>query len=330
MHCPSCVALTEGELGEVPGVTRVKASLGARQVEVTGDFGDRPLEQIAAGFTTILQPHGFAVYLKRPLTPARWADFRLAAPLAAAFITVFIALQKLGVVSSLPTGGHVGYGTAALIGLVASLSSCMAIVGGLLLSMSANFAKGGDAVRPQLLFHGGRLASFFLLGGMIGAIGSVFQFGDRSMLAVEVLVSAIMFLLGVNLLDLFPWAKQWQPTLPAFLGRHVQGLKEANRTLTPLLVGVATFFLPCGFTQSMQLYAVTTGSFATGALVMGSFALGTLPVLALVSLGSAGFRGRARSGVFFKTAGLVVVFFSLFNLYYACVATGLIPPLFRL
>jgi hypothetical protein len=30
----------------------------------------------------------------------------------------------------------------------------MAVVGGLLLSMSATFAKEGDKVKPQLMFHG--------------------------------------------------------------------------------------------------------------------------------------------------------------------------------
>jgi sulfite exporter TauE/SafE len=118
--------------------------------------------------------------------------------------------------------------------------------------------------------------------------------------------------------------------VPAFLGKRVHGLKTVNHTATPLLVGIATFFLPCGFTQSMQLYSITTGSFLTGAMVMVSFALGTLPVLALLSFSSFGIQNRAQTGVFFKTAGLVVVFFSLFNLQNACVAAGIIPPLFSL
>jgi sulfite exporter TauE/SafE/copper chaperone CopZ len=330
MHCPSCVALTEGELGDVPGVTSVKASLSAHQVEVTGDFRDQPPELLAEGFTEILKKHGFAVSIARRESQARWADFRLAVPLAAVFIALFIALQRLGVVNWVTTGSQVSYGTAMLVGVIASLSSCMAIVGGLLLSISANFAKGGDTLRPQMLFHLGRLGSFFLLGGVIGAAGSVFQFGDRGMLVVELIVSVAMFLLGINLLDIFPWAKKLQPALPAFLGKRVHDLKTVNHTATPLLVGIATFFLPCGFTQSMQLYSITTGSFLTGAMVMVSFALGTLPVLALLSFSSFGIQNRAQTGVFFKTAGLVVVFFSLFNLQNACVAAGIIPPLFSL
>jgi uncharacterized protein len=330
MHCPSCVALTESELADVPGVASAKASLSRHSVEVTGDFGDKPLDGIAADFTQVLKRHGFTVSLEKQKSRVRWSDFSLAVPFAAAFVALFIALQKLGIVNWATTGSHVSYGTAMLIGVVASLSSCMAIVGGLLLSISANFAKAGDTVRPQLLFHLGRLASFFLLGGVIGAAGSVFSFGDRGMFVVDLIVSASMFILGINLLDIFPWAKKLQPALPAFLGKRVHGLKEINHTATPLLVGIATFFLPCGFTQSMQLYSITTGSFLSGALIMISFALGTLPVLALLSFSSFGIQNKARSGVFFKTAGLIVVFFALFNLENACVGAGILPPIFNL
>jgi sulfite exporter TauE/SafE/copper chaperone CopZ len=330
LHCASCVALTESELGEVPGVTRVKASLQRECVEVAGDFGGKPPERIAADFTEVLKKHGFALSIEKGKSQIRWSDFRLAVPLAAGFIALFIALQKLGVVNWVTTGSHVSYGAAILIGVIASLSSCMAIVGGLVLSISANFAKGGDTLRPQLLFHVGRLVSFFLLGGVIGAAGSVFRFGDHGIFVVELIVSAAMFILGINLLDIFPWAKKLQPALPAFLGKRVHGLREINHTATPFLVGVATFFLPCGFTQAMQLYSITTGTFASGAMIMLSFALGTLPVLALLSFSSFGIQNTARSGVFFKTSGLVVVFFALFNLANACVGAGIIPPLFNL
>jgi len=205
----------------------------------------------------------------------------------------------------------------------------MAVVGGLVLSMSANFAKEGDKVRPQALFHVGRLVSFFILGGVIGAIGSSFQLGITGTFILGLIVAVILLILGINLLDVFPWMKRLQPSLPSFVGRHVHGLKNINHTLTPVLVGIVTFFLPCGFTQSMQIYALTTGSFWTGAMMMFVFALGTLPVLALLSFSSLGVHKKAQSGVFFKTAGLVVIFFGAFNLINALVAYGLVPPIFN-
>lgn len=327
MHCTSCVVLTESELSEVPEVSKVKASLEKLHVEVTGDFGDKEPEYIARDLSEVLKPHGYTLSLEKQAHDAKWTDFKLALPIAAAFIVLFIIIQKLGIVN-LVTTSQVGYGTAFLIGLIASVSTCMAVVGGLVLSVSANFAKEGDKVRPQLLFHVGRLLSFFILGGVIGSLGSVFQLGSTGTFILSFAVALILLVLGINLLDIFPWMKKLQPTMPSLIGKRVHGLKNLNHTLTPFLLGAATFFLPCGFTQSMQIYTLTTGNFLKGALIMFVFALGTLPVLLLLSFSSLSIHKKAQSGIFFKTAGLVVIFFGLFNLLNALVAAGVIPPLF--
>lgn len=327
MHCASCVILTESELGDLPEVSQAKASLKRLNVEVTGDFGDKTPEHVARDLSEVLAPHGYTLSLEKQKHLSRWSDFALAIPFAFGFIALFILLQKLGIIN-LVTTSEVGYGTAFVIGLIASVSTCMAVVGGLVLSMSANFAKEGDKVRPQMLFHVGRLASFVILGGAIGALGSQFQLGATGTSVLSGIVALVLIILGINLLDVFPWAKKLQPTLPGSIGKRVHKLKNIHHTLTPLLVGIVTFFLPCGFTQSMQLYTLTTGSFWTGSLIMGAFALGTLPVLALLSFSSLGIHKKAQSGVFFKTAGLVVLFFGMFNLINALAAAGVIAPLF--
>ncbi len=329
MHCLSCPILTESELEEVPEVAKAKASLKHHHVEVTGDFGDKSPEHIARDLSEVLKPHGYSLSLEKQNHQVKWSDFSVAIPVAGAFIALFIVLQKLGIVN-LVNASHVTYGTAFVIGLIASVSTCMAVVGGLVLSMSANFAKEGDKVRPQMLFHIGRLISFFVLGGVIGALGSAFQLGGTGTLVLGFAMSVILLILGINLLDVFPWIKKIQPALPRFLGARVHGLKNVNHTLTPLLVGTATFFLPCGFTQSMQIYALTTGSFWIGAMTMFAFALGTLPVLTLLSFSSVGIHTKAGSGIFFKSAGLVVIFFALFSLINSLVAAAIISPLFTL
>jgi sulfite exporter TauE/SafE/copper chaperone CopZ len=328
MHCNACVLLTESELGELPEISRARTSLRNMSVEVTGEFGDKSAEHIAKDLTEILKPHGYSLSLEKQVAVIQWSDFKVALPVAAAFIALFIGLQKMGIVNLITTS-NVSYGTAFLVGLIASVSTCMAVVGGLVLSMSANFAKQGDSIRPQVLFHLGRLVSFFVLGGVIGKLGSAFQLGQNGTFILSTIVAVVLLILGINLLDVFPWAKKLQPALPSFIGKRVHGLKNVNHTLTPLLIGIATFFLPCGFTQSMQIYSLTTGSFWTGALIMLSFALGTLPVLSLLSFSSLGIQTKAQSGVFFKTAGLVVIFFGIFNLINALVGAGIIPPLFN-
>lgn len=326
MHCSACPVLIESELTDLPEVSRAQASLKNNSVEVVGDFGDKTLEHVAQDLTEVVKPHGYTLSTEKQQHSVRWKDFTRAIPIAAGFVALYIILQKLGIVN-LVTTSNVNYGTAFVIGGIASVSTCMAVVGGLVLSMSANFAKEGDKVRPQFIFHAGRLVSFFVLGGVIGALGAVFQLGATAMIVLSLLVAIILLILGINLLDVLPWAKKLQPTLPSVIGRHIHGLKNVNHTLTPALLGAATFFLPCGFTQSMQIYTLTTGDFWTGALTMSAYALGTLPVLALLSFSSLGIHTKARSGIFFKSAGLVVIFFGLLNLMNSLVIANIIQPL---
>ncbi len=328
MHCNSCVILTESKIAELPNVEKVKSSLKNHSIEVTGDFGNMSEAEIAEKLTVPIKSHGYTVSIEKQVIEKNWSDFKIAVPIAVGFAVLFILLQKLGIVH-LIGGGNVTYGTAFVVGIIASLSTCMAVVGGLVLSMSATFAKEGDKVKPQIMFHTGRIVSFFILGGVIGAIGSAFTLGTTGTFILGVLVALVMLILGINLLDVFPWAKRLQPSMPKFISKRAHGISSLNHTLTPLLVGIATFFLPCGFTQSMQLYTLTTGNFLKGGLTMLSFALGTLPVLALISFSSFSIQNSKKSGVFFKSAGLIVILFALFNLINSLVIIGLIPPVFN-
>jgi sulfite exporter TauE/SafE len=320
--------MTESELGDLPNITRVKSNLATHTVEVTGEFGNKTPEQIAEELTEPLLPHGYTVSIEKQIKAKNWSDFKIAVPIAIGFAVLFVILQKLGLVN-LVNAGKVTYGTAFVVGIIASLSTCMAVVGGLLLSMSATFAKEGDKVKPQLMFHGGRIVSFFILGGVIGAIGTAFTLSTSASFTLSFIIGIVMLVLGINLLDIFPWAKRLQPSMPKFLSKHALGVSKFNHMLTPMLVGVATFFLPCGFTQSMQLYTLTTGSFLKGGFTMLAFALGTLPVLALISFSSFSIQKSSKAGIFFKSAGLIVILFALFNLINSLVVIGVIPPVFN-
>ncbi len=329
MHCKACELLTKSELEEHPDVSSATASLAQKTIQVTGSFGDKTPERIAEELSAILAPRGYTLSTSSKQKLVRWNEFAWAVPIAFGFIGLFVLLQKLGIVNLVNTG-EMTYLTAFLIGIIASLSSCMAVVGGLLLSLSATFAKEGHRIKPQLLFHAARLVAFFVLGGVIGVLGSTFQLGAVGTFVLGVFVGLVMLMLGMNLLDLFPGMQRFQITLPGNLSRRATQLTKLNHTLTPLLVGAASFFLPCGFTQSMQIYTLTTGRFWSGALTMFVFALGTLPVLALLSFSSYRMKQSATSGIFFKTAGIIVMLFAVFNILNSFAAIGWIDPLFSI
>ena len=326
MHCSACVLLTESELKELPKIKSVKSSLQNTSVEIEGDFGDKTGEKIAEELTSILKPHGYSLSVLKQKIVKNYSDFKIAIPIALLFIAIFIILQKIGLVN-LVNASKVTYGTSFVIGIIASLSTCMAVVGGLVLSMSATFAREGDKIRPQILFHGGRIISFFIFGGIIGALGSVFTLNTGATFGLGLFVGIVMLIMGINLLDLFDFTKNAQISMPKFISKRALGISKLNHTLTPLLIGIATFFLPCGFTQSMQIYTLSTGSFLSGALTMFTFALGTLPVLLLVSFSSFSIKDSKKSGIFFKTAGIIVILFAIINILNSLVVIGLIPPL---
>lgn len=329
IRCKSCVAKIDRELrGISPDITEVQTNIGRHTVQVSGRFGDKPAAVVAEELTKVLAKHGYVLSVEKRVRAKDWSDFKIAIPAALAFVALFAILQKMGIVNLV--GGAKGtYGTAFLVGVVASLSTCMAVVGGLVLSLSATFAKEGDAIRPQFLFHIGRIVAFFVLGGVIGVFGSVFALGVKTTFILGLFVGVVMLILGINLLDVFDFTKRLQPSMPSFITKHTGSVSTFNHKITPLLVGVATFFLPCGFTQSMQIYTLSTGSFLKGGLTMLSFALGTLPVLALISFSSFSIQNSSKAGVFFKTAGLVVIVFAVFNIINSFVVMGLIPPMFN-
>ena len=127
MHCASCPMLIEGELSDLSSVTHAKASLTHHQIEITGDFGEQTIEEVAEHLSAVTKPHGYTLSLEKQKHSAKWHEFTFAVPIALGFIGFFILLQKLGLVN-LVTTSDVSYGTAFLIGMIASVSTCMAVL----------------------------------------------------------------------------------------------------------------------------------------------------------------------------------------------------------
>lgn len=326
MHCKACGLLITDKLSEVPGVVSVRVDDARNTAEVVVDT-QAAAETIARNLSDVIQKDGYTLTIEKTRLVPKWHEFRFSLPIALGFAVIFYFLQKAGLVN-LINAEKVNLPAAFGIGLVASVSSCLAVVGGLLLSVSAQYAKEGEKFGPQILFHAGRIISFFVLGGVIGLIGSAFTLGSFATLILGTIVGLIMLSLGLNLLEVFSWAKRLQPHMPKFLAGATKGVARFEHGLVPFLIGASTFFLPCGFTQSMQVYSLSAGSFFGGATTMVAFALGTFPVLALISFTSVELGKGKWSGVFFKTAGLLVIAFGIMNIVNSFAAAGIIRPVF--
>ncbi|OGM80512.1 hypothetical protein A2366_01810 [Candidatus Woesebacteria bacterium RIFOXYB1_FULL_33_9] len=320
MHCRSCEILIEEELKKIRGVTDVTVSHKEGIADIS--FIDK-LNNIDVN--TAVENAGYCVgeNAKLPLISKNKKDYielGLAYFIATA---LFLIAKKLGLfeLAGSVKGSYSSLPVVFIISITAGISTCMALVGGLVLGMSSKFAKqnpeatGVEKFVPHVYFNLGRIISYFILGGIIGYAGSFFQLSTSILGILTVAVGLVMLLLGSQLIDIFPFLKSISFTLPKgiykFLGiRNKENAEYSNSNAS--ILGASTFFLPCGFTQAMQLYAISTGSPLQGALTLGVFALGTTPGL----LGVGGLTSVVKGGfskLFFKTAGVIVVLLSLFN-----------------
>ncbi len=319
MHCKSCEILVEENIKEIPGVQSVFVSL--KHASATINYkGNTPTEE---QLITAVQNAGYEVGTQEniPWFSRDASDyFRLASAGAFLLVLYFIA-KNLGLFSIDVGSGNGGVWVALLVGLVAGFSSCMALIGGLVLGISARHselhpeATPVQKFRPHLFFNAGRIGGYIVFGGIIGLLGSAFQLSGTVLGIITILVGIVMIFLGLKLIEIFPALKYKTLSLPKSLSRLL-GIKKETKEYShknATVAGALTFFLPCGFTQAMQLYAISTGSFTEGALIMGLFALGTAPGLLGVGGLSSIFKGQ-KARTFFMTAGLAVIVLGVFNI----------------
>jgi len=324
MHCAACELLIEDKLKDIKGVKKVEAKLAEGKVYLESNRSLTSDE-----LSKLVEEDGYRIVEGKEKSKTNYKTLGFGFLLAIAFFGGFLLLQKLGILNLANTNGQITYPFIFLIGIIASLSTCMAVVGGLVLSLSSNYAKG-EQTKPMILFHASRIIGFFILGGVIGLLGSAFILTPTMSFILNLVLFAVMLIMSINLLDVLPFARRLQLKMPKAIGKNVLKIKETNSSLTPILLGAVTFFLPCGFTQSMQLYSLTTGNFLSGALTMLIFALGTFPILALISFASTKLSKGLQSELFFKTAGFIIIFFAIFNFTAALAAIGIINPVFNI
>ncbi len=319
MTCRSCELTIERawkRLDEINAV-EVDASRGTARLHVSGPHPSIQTLQASLADKYHVRKGGEAV-----TTDASRPSALQLAGLFGLVLLLGALMSKLGLLKpDFAVGAGMSYGAIFLVGLVAASSSCIAVTGGLLLSAAAKFnQRYGSAVtgisrmRPVLLFVGGRIASYALFGGILGAVGQALSPSPLVTALITIAAAVYMLTMGLDMLHIAPsWLKRFMPRMPKSLAHRVMDAEGNAHPFAPLGLGAATVFLPCGFTQAFQLYALTTGSFWAGAATLLVFALGTAPSLLALGWASSSLKGKAGQ-LFFKFSGALVVVLGLWNI----------------
>ena len=202
-HCASCKILIEDILNEQIGIRNTHVDLKKEIVSVETEL-DNSKHELAELLTEKIKRNGYTLSVEKIIQENKnggviWQ----AIPIGLAFLVLFFILQKSGILN-LGIGGTATPATSFIIGLIASVSSCLAIVGGLVLSLSATVSQDNVSDKKNfILFHIGRLVSFAILGGVLGLIGNAIGISFTFTAILGITASAVMILLGLNLVGIF-------------------------------------------------------------------------------------------------------------------------------
>ena len=171
-----------------------------------------------------------------------------------------------------------------LVASVAGSLHCAGMCGGLVA-----FATAGDRrLAAHATYAAGRLLAYVSLGALAGALGSALELAGAALglqRSASVLAGVLVATWGLHSLLLAVGVR-----VPRVPGGAVPLRHAFSRTLGRLApragwvragaVGLLSGFLPCGWLYAFVVAAAGTGSSLDGMLLMATFWLGTVPLLA--------------------------------------------------
>ncbi len=234
IHCASCEILIEKKLLEQGGIDVVDVSLKDSSVTFSGkraehlklDFLNKLFAELGYVF------HAKENYKKDSTNEKeKLRNYLIAIIVVLLFLIFFATLDNsfLAKYSSVDKNSSIlAFG---LLGFIASISSCVALIGGLLLSLTKQWNELNSdeslptKLKPHVQFHIGRIIAYILGGAILGAIGNVLSFDNLTFFAVVILlISFVMLIISFQMIG-FSWAQKFRFALPKFIIRSFSSQK---------------------------------------------------------------------------------------------------------
>lgn len=205
-----------------------------------------------------------------------------------------------------------GIVAASILGSLHCAGMCGAFV-----SLACGLTPEGPRRSSSLLagYHGGRLVGYLVLGALAGAVGSVVDLGASAAglgKIAAILGSVTMLVIaGATLASSFGISMRPRAAKPPLLlqrafGAGVRAAQNTSPTTRSISIGVLTVLLPCGWLYAFAIFAASTASVWQGAVVMGAFWVGTVPVLSVLGLGVGALRSRLGGSL--RTVSTAIIF----------------------
>ena len=314
MTCINCQTRIASALKDRSGITEVSVSYETGTAEFFYDPEMVSLDQIITMIGDLGYEASAQNTSKKKIIQRAVREFAIIAVL-------FFLLQRCGILNRLVPNSladsEMGYGLLLVIGLITSVH-CIAMCGGINLSQTLQKDTSTEIskamFRNTLEYNIGRVVSYTVIGGVLGAVGALAGIGSSLQTStlfqgiLKLFAGIIMVVMGVNMLGIFPGLRRLAIHIPNFNKNTKQ--KSGRKPRTPFFIGLCNGLMPCGPLQSMQVVALASGNPMAGALSMFCFSLGTVPLM--LGFGSAvSMLGKRFTRQVLKVGAILVVVMGL-------------------
>ena len=317
VHCKSCKTLIETDVDVLPGVKNIDVNYQTGDCVIEYDDQKISQDKIFSAINKLdyqVKDPAVKSSKKKLSTSRRWL---IAGVLLVLFSLGYYLIQHFGLLEILSNLNErrISYGLIFVIGLLASFH-CVGMCGGLVVAYTARHqAKDNKTsnTQPHFQYNLGRLISYTVVGGILGGVGSFFGINPNFTGTIVLIAGVFMILMGLSLTTNYKWLQKIKLKTPSFIAKLLYSQRHNKKPKGPFIIGLLNGFMPCGPLQAMQLYALASGSITRGALSLGFYTLGTIPLMfgfgSFISLIS-----HTRIKQMMKVSGVIVIILGLFML----------------
>jgi len=208
--------------------------------------------------------------------------------------------------------------TTAFLG---SVGHCIGMCGGIVVAYSSTKIDHKSSYLHQtashLSYNFGRVTTYTILGGMFGYLGQVLAFTPTTKGVLFLFTGLLMILAGLSLIGNLKFlnSAEWSVSKYAWYQNSFRKLMSSKSYGSFYLLGMLNGIIPCGLVYSFAIFAASTANPLSGALVMATFGLATIPALFFLGFITRFLQKGNLRGTMMKLAALLVIVYGVITLY---------------
>ncbi len=208
-------------------------------------------------------------------------------------------------------------------GFTIGFGHCIGMCGPIVISLSLNIGQKNPLI-AHLLYNCGRIVTYSLIGGLMGATGS-FTVVTANLAGLQKLVlifaGILIVVMGLAMGGWLPAGRVFGDSagMAKFIARGFKKLSARRTTLAYLPLGLLLGLLPCGPVYTALIGAARAGMEAPSAFegviagmgLMLAFGIGTLPAMVLVGR-LASMRWLKSRWIIYKTGAVLMILMGIY------------------